>query len=302
LLEKPTLIGCDFTSRPTRQKPITVAVVQWVAPLLKSSAQPKRTARRPSPKTGGTLQLSEIHSFNNLADFERVLSTDCAELKAPWVGGFDLPFGLPRELVETLGWPLQWRGCVQHYCALERSKIRELFKDFCADRPVGSKFAHRQTDYIANSSPSMKWVNPPVAYMLHAGVPVLLKANLTLPGIHKGNPQKIGLETYPGMLAREIAGHQSYKSDDKHKQNSERLVVREKILKTLNTGNYSLGFKVKMSKALSHQLLEDASGDSLDALICAVQAAWGVKQFIDGNALYGLPNAMDPLEGWILTC
>ena len=296
MLEKPTLIGCDFTSRPTRQKPITVAVVRWL-PLDLPTGRSRSVL-----KTNETLQLNEIHRFDNFIDFERFLSTDCAELKGPWVGGFDLPFGLPRELVQTLCWPLEWGACVQHYCTLERSQIREIFKDFCANRPSGSKFAHRETDYVANSSPSMKWVNPPVAYMLHAGIPVLIKANLTLPGIRRGNLKRIGLETYPGILAREIVGHQSYKSDDKQKQNSERLLPREKILKTLVKGDYSLGFKIKTSKAQANQLLEDASGDSLDALMCAVQAAWGAKQFEQGNALYGLPSAMDPLEGWILTC
>jgi hypothetical protein len=28
----------------------------------------------------------------------------------------------------------------------------------------------------------MKWVNPPVAYMLHAGVPLLIDAGVHLPG------------------------------------------------------------------------------------------------------------------------
>ena len=30
----------------------------------------------------------------------------------------------------------------------------------------------------------MKWVNPPVAFMLHAGVPLLLEAGAMLPGLH----------------------------------------------------------------------------------------------------------------------
>ena len=43
-------------------------------------------------------------------------------------------------------------------------------------RTIGGKFAHRATDGPAGSSPSMKWVNPPVAFMLHAGVPLLIDA------------------------------------------------------------------------------------------------------------------------------
>ena len=289
----PSIKGCDFTSRPTKQKPITLAVGALVDP----GADPKRAL-----PTALYFHLHELLSFTSLDDFEQALKGRRPGVAAPWVGGFDLPFGLPRELIQTLGWPLQWDACVNQFCALERARIRELFKNFCDKRSVGSKFAHRATDYIANSSPSMKWVNPPVAFMMHAGLPTLIRANLTLPGIRHGDAKRIGLETYPGMLAREIIGHQSYKSDDKHKQNRERLLAREKILDTLAAGHYSLGFKVKADNTLWNQMLADASGDSLDALICALQATWGLMQFKQGDALYGLAPEMDPLEGWILTC
>ena len=46
------------------------------------------------------------------------------------MGGFDLPFGLPRELVTTLGWPTDWRACMQHYRSLTREQIREAFAGF----------------------------------------------------------------------------------------------------------------------------------------------------------------------------
>lgn len=61
----------------------------------------------------------------------------------------------------------------------------------------------------------MKWVNPPVAFMLHAGVPRLLEAGVVLPGLHEpgatataGNEdgttaRRVALEAYPGLLARE---------------------------------------------------------------------------------------------------
>ena len=64
----------------------------------------------------------------------------------------------------------------------------------------------------------MKWVNPPVAYMLHAAVPLLLEAGVHIPGLHEGDPQRVALEAYPGLLARELIGRRSYKSDDKAKQ------------------------------------------------------------------------------------
>ena len=34
----------------------------------------------------------------------------------------------------------------------------------------------------------MKWVNPPVVLMLHAGAPRLLAAGVTIPGLCRGDP------------------------------------------------------------------------------------------------------------------
>jgi hypothetical protein len=48
-------------------------------------------------------------------------------------------------------------------------------------------------------------------------------------------------------------------------------------------------------------LVDDASGDSLDAVLCLVQAAWAVSRQAQGATRYGLPDDMDPLEGWIVT-
>jgi len=43
-------------------------------------------------------------------------------------------------------------------------------------------------------------------------------------------------------------------------------------------------------------LADDPSGDSLDALLCAIQAAWSWRQRHNG---FGAPHNVDPLEGWI---
>jgi Protein of unknown function (DUF429) len=275
-----TLIGCDFSSSPSKQKPIVVAVDHAAA---------------------GRVQLQILLRFDTLNAFADWLK----QLQA-WVGGFDLPFGLPRELVETLGWPTDWLPCMQHYAALSRADIRSTFKAFCDARPVGGKFAHRATDTPAGSSPSMKWVNPPVAYMLHAGVPLLIDAGVTLPRLHmpaataSSTPLRIGLEAYPGLLARELIGNTSYKSDDRAKQTPERLIARKQLLQMLEMGQTRLGLRLKLTHAQHDTLVDDASGDSLDAVLCMVQAAWAQAQHEAGDAHYGLP-ACDPLEGWIVS-
>jgi len=144
----------------------------------------------------------------------------------------------------------------------------------------------------------MKWVNPPVAYMLHAGVPRLLAAGVHLPGLHEGDMRRVALEGYPGLLAREVLGQRSYKSDEKLKQTPERLIARKDLITALEHGQTRLGLRLKVSHAQRDALIDDASGDSLDAVLCLLQAAWGARQ---GAPRYGLPEDMDALEGWIVT-
>ena len=269
------LIGCDFSSSPTRRKPIMLALGQ---------------------RQGARVQLIALQRFETLAAFGQWLAQP-----GDWVGGFDLPFGLPRELVQTLGWPLQWSDCMAHYRSLSRDQIRDAFAGFCNARPVGGKFAHRATDGPAGSSPSMKWVNPPVAYMLHAGVPLLLDAGVHLPGLHAGDPRRVALEAYPGLLAREVLQRRSYKSDDRTKHTPDRLIARKDLVNALEIGQTRLALRLKLSHAQRDALVDDASGDSLDAVLCLLQAAWAQQRHAEGDELYGLPPGLDPLEGWIVT-
>ena len=185
---------------------------------------------------------------------------------------------------------------MRHYAALDRATIRDTFAAFCAARPAGAKFAHRACDGPAGSSPSMKWVNPPVAFMLHAGVPRLIDAGVHLPALHDGDRARVALEAYPGLLARELIGARSYKSDDKARQTPERLIARKDLLEALEQGRTRLGIRVAMSHAQRDALAADASGDRIDALLCLVQAAWASTQ-----PNHGLPAQVDALEGWIVS-
>ncbi|MGJ7508575.1 DUF429 domain-containing protein [Variovorax sp. GT1P44] len=271
------LLGCDFSSAPSARKPIVIA--------LGSAGE-------------GRVRLSGFECFASLDAWARWLADAPA-----WVGGFDFPFGLPRELVEQLGWPLQWPALITHYCALDRAEIRETFAAFCASRPVGGKFAHRATDGPAGSSPSMKWVNPPVAFMLHAGVPRLLEAGAMLPGLHvpPEGGARIALEAYPGLLARELIGRRSYKSDDVGAQTEARRQARADLVQALEKGSARLGLGLVMDRSVRQQLLDDAKGDCTDAAICLLQAAWAAERRSSRGHGYGLPAEIDPLEGWIVT-
>jgi hypothetical protein len=147
----------------------------------------------------------------------------------------------------------------------------------------------------------MKWVNPPVATMLHAGVPLLLDSGVHLPGLHAGAPARVALEAYPGLLAREVLQRRSYKSDDRQQQTPERLIARKDLVTALELGQTRLGLQLQLSHAQRDTLVDDARGDHLDAVLCLLQAAWADVRHAAGDALYGLPPALDPLEGWIVT-
>jgi hypothetical protein len=223
--------------------------------------------------------------------------SDWLAAQAAWVGGFDLPFGLSRPLVEALGWPTDWAASMDHYARLSRAQIRDAFAAFCAARPAGSKFAPRACEAPAGSSPSMKWVNPPVAYMMHSGVPLLRAAGAHFPAHEPAAPgaARVALEAYPGLTARELLGRRSYKSDDARQQTPDRLIARKDLVEALEQGRSRLGLRVKLSAAQRDALAADGSGDSLDAVLCLLQAAWAL-----GQSNWGVPPGIDPLEGWIV--
>lgn len=267
------LYGVDFTSRPTPRKPITVCE-GYVAGV-------------------GVLEIFAIHRLRDFPAFEHFLQTP-----GPWLAAFDFPFGLPRELVMQLGWPAAWPALIRHYAGFSRAELRTTFRQFCNGRPTGQKFAHRAADLLARSSPSMKWVNPPVAYMLQEGAARLLAAGVHLPGLHAGDTARIALEGYPALVARAVIGNASYKSDEKARQTAERRINRVRILGALLQGIHPLGIRLQCPPDLLVEMQEDGSADLLDATLCAIQAAWAATR---KDAHFGLPEAIDPLEGWIVS-
>jgi len=262
------VLGVDFTSSPRTSKPITVAI---------------GTVRNHA------LHLERIDTLTSLDAFRNLLNQP-----GPWVGGFDFPFGLPRDFIREQGWRGNWASITRKVAALSRDELRSRCKAYCDARPVGQKFAHRATDFPAGSSPSMKWVNPPVVIMLHAGAPMLLESGVHLPA-HQvtGDTNRVALEAYPGYLAR-LNTRESYKSDTKSKQTAARDAARLRIFASISSADSIAGLRAVVPKPLQKIIIDDASGDHLDALLCALQAA-RARNFPG----YGLPSDIDPLEGWI---
>lgn len=260
------IYGVDFTCAPRKAKPITVAVAK-----LK----------------GDVLLLEQIEELKTFTEFEQLLARP-----GPWIGGFDLPFSLPLELVRDLGWPASWPELVAHCASMDRKAFRLRLDSYRETRPVGRRYAHRATDYPAGSSSPMKLVNPPVALMFHEGAPRLLGAGVCIPALVAGDEKRVALEAYPGLLVRKQLGvRESYKSDTRSEQTPARRAARKRIVAALQAGK-PLGIRLRTKL----DLVADGSGDRLDAAICAVQAAWAAKR-----PGYGIPADAPAGEGWIVT-
>lgn len=264
------LLGVDFSCAPSRRKPITVA-----------------RGRR----LGDVLRLDGVDALPTLHGFEALL-----EAAGPWLGAFDFPFGLPRGFVESLalGTTLAEVDAALHARCADRMAFRALVDGWGNGRPAGQRLLHRATDTapqgVRSTSPlQTRYV--PVGFMFFEGVHRLIAAGVTLPRLHAGDPARIALEGYPGLLAHELVGTRSYKNS----LEADRLIARKDIVDALEQGRTRLGLRLKLSHAQYESLVADPSGDRLDAVLCLVQAAWASRQ-----PDHGLPAEVDPVEGWIL--
>ncbi len=261
----------DFSSAPSRRKPITVA---------RGRLQ------------GRQLHLQAVDELTSLAAFEALLQEP-----GPWLGAFDFPFGLPRAFVDSLGLGVsaaQVSAAVHSRCS-SRLAWRAAIDAWGQVRPPGQRLLHRACDRtqpgISSTSPlQTRYV--PVGFMYYEGLSRLLAAGLTLPGLHAGDPRRCAVEGYPGLLAHELIGRRSYKNTD----DAARRAARAELVQALQQGRTRLALQLDLGPAQQAALLADTGGDRLDAVLCLVQAAWASQQ-----PRAGMPAAVDAVEGWIAT-
>lgn len=265
------LLGVDFTCAPSRRKPVTVARGRLA---------------------GAVLRLERLETLPTLAGFEALLAEP-----GPWCGAFDFPFGLPRAFVDALalGAGAAAVAAEVHRRAPTRMAWRALVDGWGNGRPPGQRLLHRRADGampgISSSSPlQTRYV--PVGFMWYEGFARLVAAGVHLPRLHEGDPARVAVEGYPGLLAFELIGRRSYKNSAE----ADRLIARKDIVDALEQGRTRLGVRLKLTPAQHEALVADASGDLLDAALCLVQAGWAATR-----AHGGLPEGVDPVEGWIAT-
>ncbi len=137
----------------------------------------------------------------------------------------------------------------------------------------------------------------PVGKMFFQGSPHLLAAGLNILPCHPTSDNRIALEVYPALVNRHLNGKRSYKQDTVARQTDQHTLARSALLDTLLSPHFvdTYDFILKLDTDVSSASLDDKSGDTLDAVLCAVQSAWA---FLTPN--YGIPPDCDPLEGWIV--
>ena len=277
-----TVYGIDFTSRPSTRKPITCLECR----LVGSSISPVRMHKWPK---------------SNFEEFEGFLATSSDG--QPWIAAIDFPFGLPLRFVENKRWPTIWSEYMDHMilplsC---RKAWRQLLEDYRRPRCYGDKEHRRRTDEIAGSVSPQKVYGVPVGLMFYEGAKRLRGSSVLIPGLQDGSPERVVVEGYPGVAARQLVGRLSYKGETKkHQLEATRLTARQSILRALAKGGAKAvyGLEVPSYSDLAQfgggGFVKDATGDCLDALLCSVQAAWASRQ---GGPDFGM--RLSPTEGCI---
>ena len=260
--------GIDFTSTPSKSKPITCLKCEF---------------------DGSKLECGDLVTFKTFQQFEQsLLST------GPWVAGLDFPFGLPRKFLKNMGWSENWESYVELVAKLSRKEFRTLLDDYKRDRATGDKEHQRAVDKIFGGVSPQKQYGVPVALMFHEGAPRILKSGANIPWLRPTDDDRVIFEAYPGALARGLIGKASYKSDNKAKQSTDKDEARALLYGKVISRDFAdrVGFQIQASA----NLVQDKSGDQIDALLCAVQAAYAWKHRVCN---FGVPNDVDRVEGWI---
>ncbi len=264
----PRILGVDFTSAPTKRKPITVADCDLA---------------------DHELVVRSILRLSSFTEFEGLLARD-----GPWVAAIDLPFAQPQVLVDALGWPSGWRDCVIHVAQLGKSAFEQALNDYRNARPAGQKEHLRETDRLARSQSPMKLHYQPVGKMFFQGAPRLLRSAANIVPCARNDSDRTILEAYPALVADSLARTRSYKHERKHKPAHEQ--ARRNIAHALRaeTCRQRYGVRVAVSDTMLEELVDDTTADLLDAVLCAVQAAWASRQ-----PDFGVPPDREH-EGWIV--
>ena len=266
------IFGLDFTSTPTKRKPITCVACELHETLL---------------------HVQNCLLLPSFTAFEAFLQTP-----GPWLAALDFPFGQPRKLITNLGWPSSWKDYIQLIASMDKTTFEETLTTYCQSQPAGDKLHLRTVDKLAGAISPMMLHRVPVGKMFFQGAPRLLASGVSILPCHSTPDNRIAIEGYPSLVARKWLGKRSYKSDERGKQTSTREDARRELVQKLCSDELlaHYGCTLAIADDMTTMLIHEPMGDALDALLCAIQAAWVYLQRDKG---YGIMAEYNRDEGWI---
>jgi len=270
------VFGLDFTSAPSEKKPL-VCVHGY-------------------GRSKSELEISKLETWTDFEGFEEFLSRN-----GPWIAGFDFPFGLPISFLKDNNLPLDWNNYVSSLARFSKKEIEQQVQEFKNKQPKGLKDLPRITDSIHQAQSPLKTVNPPLIKMFYEGAKRLANAGVSVIPFHHPKDNRIAFETYPALLSRLFTG--TYKSDSTSSNIEQLKESRQKILDGVLSDYLlkNLGFSLKIEEEIKKQIIEDNTGDSLDSVLCCIQAYWS---FLQGWPNFGI-NSKNHFavksEGWIVS-
>jgi len=267
--------GIDFTSAPSKRKPITCARAYL---------------------DENCLTVEALDAWQTWGGFEALL-----QRPGPWIAGLDFPFGLPQKFIRNIGWPPPWADYVRHIESIGKTDFEAALNDYRLGRAAGDREHLRATDRPVGAISPQKLYGVPVAKMLFAGAPRLLNASVDVWPLRIGANDATVIEAYPGYLVRRLCGRISYKHDQPISDAVERQENRQRILSKLKPSKliHAWGrLKVVIEKDVRERCTNDHRGDCLDAVLSAVHAAMFALNPVDPTSL---PQDATVTEGWIPT-
>lgn len=285
---------------------------------LDFTSAPDSTGSRAKKKKRLMLAVCSLHNerlkLENFRVLNRAKSGDFGEFEE-WlsendevsIAGIDFPFGQPAELVQALQWPTSWAEYVTHVERLGKEGFEQKLISYKESKPAGQKHLLRAIDRLTKSQSPMTLSYTPVGKMFFQGAYRLCNAEVSVVPVRLiANAQKTVVEAYPALVARRWIGpKQGYKNDDPKKADRFMTDARCEIVSAIRGKNKNscrgsfkeaYGFTVDMTDETANQCVEDFTGDLLDSVLCAVQAAWAYGM---RHRNYGVPHHAHPLEGWI---
>lgn len=237
----------------------------------------------------GSLVITHLQSLTTLEAFSTLL----ASLESGVVG-LDLPFGQPRRFLEGVGWGHTWEQVVSTIRSLRKEAFLAQIKAFRDQQPAGHKHLLRHCDALAGAISPMMVHGVPIGRMWYVAAPLLLASGICVLPNHPTPHATTALEVYPALVAK-AAGVATYKTDDRQKATATHRAQRLALLDFLqNHAQVTYGLRVTLANRVAQHCVADVTGDSIDAVCAALQAAWAAQQ-----PTLGIPPTADPLEGWI---